>query len=166
MAGTQTAHLLLAERSAAIGPTIEIFTEVARPDENARPATRLDVSRSHHVVTLYYGETAGKTYPVAVGRDGWETPLGQFHVFQMLRDPAWKHPLTGKVFEAGSQRNQLGHYWIGFWTDGEASIGFHGTPHPKTVGKPVSHGCLRMYEEDIAELFHQVEVGTLVRILP
>lgn len=127
---------------------------------------RLELSRSRRALTLYRGEVALKTYRVAVGRPGWETPLGQFHVFQMVRDPAWKHPLTHKIFPSGAAGNELGHYWIGFSTDGDTAIGFHGTPHPETVGRAASHGCVRMHERDIAELFQLVAIGTVVSVVP
>ena len=52
-------------------------------------------------------QIAVKSFPVAVGRTGWETPLGTFHVFQMLRDPDWEHPLTREIFEAGEPGNDL-----------------------------------------------------------
>ena len=117
-------------------------------------------------MTLYRGEAAVKNYPIAVGRAGWETPLGIFHVFQMLRDPDWKHPLSGKVFPAGEPGNELGRYWIGFAKQGDNCVGFHATPHPNTVGKSLSHGCIRMYEKDIEELFSQVSLGTTVAVLP
>jgi lipoprotein-anchoring transpeptidase ErfK/SrfK len=148
-----------AQFSTASAQTVEVPT-------NADSIVRLEINRSAHRVILYRGETVLKTYPVAVGRAGWETPVGEFHVFEMVRDPAWRHPLTRKVFEPGAPGNQLGRYWIGFWTDGQTAVGFHDTPHPKTVGKAMSHGCLRMYEKDVSELFHQVSIGTLVTVVP
>jgi len=158
-------QLLLADSSLSSGPIVEIITEPPQ-DQAPTNAARLEISRSRHQLTLYSGETAIKNYPVAVGRPRWETPIGEFQVYQMLQDPVWQHPLTGKIFKAGAPGNQLGHYWIGFWTDGHTAIGFHDTPHPQTVGKPVSHGCLRMHEKDIAELFSQIRIGTFVRVLP
>ena len=128
-------------------------------------ALRLQISRSHCALTLFRGDVPLKTYRVAVGRPGWETPLGQFHVFQMLQNPAWEHPLTHKIFPSGAAGNEMGHYWIGFWSDGETVIGFHGTPHAETVGRAASHGCVRMYERDIAELFPRVAPGTLVSVV-
>jgi len=127
---------------------------------------RLEISRSQHRVALYHGTRLVKRYPVAVGRAGWETPLGEFHIFQMVQDPDWKHPLTGKVFRAGERGNELGHYWIGFWTNGKICAGFHGTPHPETVGKSASHGCIRMHEKDIEDLFAQIDLGTPVTVKP
>lgn len=127
---------------------------------------RLEVSRSAHRVTLYRGDRMIKSYPIAVGRAGWETPLGNFQVLQMTREPAWKHPLNENVFRAGDPKNELGHYCIAFWTNGDTWIGFHGTPHPTTVGGSTSHGCIRMYDTDIAELFSAVRLGTTVTVVP
>ncbi|MEM8603295.1 MAG: L,D-transpeptidase, partial [Cyanobacteria bacterium P01_H01_bin.121] len=62
------------------------------------------------------------SYPIAVGKDGWETPTGTFEVIQMLKDPAWEHPWNGSVVPAGPG-NPLGDRWIGFWTDGRDYIG-------------------------------------------
>lgn len=126
---------------------------------------RLEISRSHHRVTIYQGKTPVKSYPVAVGRSGWETPVGNFQVLEMLENPTWIHPLTGKSIAGGSPQNPLGHYWIGFWTNGTNWIGFHGTPDPSSVGKAASHGCVRMYNKDVEELFHQVHIGTPVTVV-
>ncbi len=129
-------------------------------------AVRLEISRSQRQVTLYRGPIQIKSYSVAIGRPGWETPTGKFHVLQMQKNPTWKHPLTGEIFGAGDEGNELGQYWIGFLTTSKGAIGFHDTPHPETVGKAVSHGCVRMFEDDIADLFRQVRVGTLVTVVP
>lgn len=142
------------------------IVEILTSSDWNTPSLRLEISRGHRQVTLYRGNARIKTYHVAVGRPGWETPLGDFQVFQMIRDPDWKHPLTGKIFRAGEMGNELGHYWIGFWTNGKISVGFHGTPHPQTVGKSISHGCIRMYDKDIEELFDEIDVGDTVRVVP
>jgi lipoprotein-anchoring transpeptidase ErfK/SrfK len=149
--------------SSASGQIIEIPTV---SDQLAPAPIRLEVSRGRHEVALYRGDTEIKTYPIAVGRPGWETPLGDFRVFQKIENPAWKHPITGKIFPAGAPGNELGRYWIGIWTNGKIAVGFHDTPHPKTVGKSVSHGCLRMLQKDIAELFGEVNIGTPVSVMP
>lgn len=154
-----------AQFSIASAQIVEIPT-AADLEEFASEPFRLEIGRSAHQVTLYRGETAVKTYPIAVGRAGWETPIGTFQVFQMLRDPAWRHPLTRKVFAAGDPKNELGRCWIGFWTNGNISVGFHGTPHPETIGKSMSHGCIRMRDKDIEELFEQVDMGIRVTVVP
>lgn len=128
--------------------------------------TRLQVSLSQRRLTVYNGNRSLKSYPIAVGRSGWETPTGNFQVIQMLQNPDWIHPLTGQVIPGGSPQNPLGNYWMGFWTNGTNWVGFHGTPNPNSVGKAVSHGCIRMYNKDIEELFHQVNLGTTVTVVP
>src|SRR6266705_4434228 len=84
-------QLLLADPSLSSGPIVEIVTESSH-DPGANEVARLEINRSAHRVTLFQGENRIKTYPVAVGRAGWETPLGDFYVYQMVRDPTWKHP--------------------------------------------------------------------------
>ncbi|HEY9647024.1 MAG TPA: L,D-transpeptidase, partial [Chroococcidiopsis sp.] len=91
----------------------------------------------------------------------WETPRGRFKVENMMYDPIWKHPITREVFHSGPS-NPLGSRWIGFWIDGENQIGFHGTNQPELIGQAVSHGCVRMHNEDIETLFEQVDIGTPV----
>jgi len=127
---------------------------------NITKPLQLIISLSQRKVTLYRGKHKVKSFSIAVGRKGWETPTGEFKVAQMFRDPAWAHPLKkGIVIPGGDPKNPLGRYWIGFWTDGKNWIGFHGTPNPKSIGTAASHGCIRMYNKDIAELFPQVTMG-------
>jgi lipoprotein-anchoring transpeptidase ErfK/SrfK len=126
---------------------------------------KIQISLSRRQLTTYRGNTQIKSYPIAVGRRGWETPTGNFQVLEMLEKPTWINPFTGKAISGGLPENPLGHYWIGFWTDGRNWIGFHGTPNPESVGKAASHGCVRMYDKDIKELFHQVSVGTSVTVV-
>ena len=163
-----TIALLLCPIFGASAQIVEIPTsnDSVAPHAYASLPTRLEIKRSAHQVTLYRGDEAIKTYSIAVGRAGWETPLGIFHVFQMERDPDWKHPLTGEIFAAGEPGNELGRYWIGFAKQSDNCVGFHATPHPSTVGKSLSHGCIRMHERDIEELLAQVELGTTVKVVP
>lgn len=125
---------------------------------------RLVIRLHQKKVTLYRGAIAIKSYPVAVGRAGWETPKGEFQVMRMIKNPTWINPLTDAVIPGGTPGNPLGKYWIAFWTDGTNWIGFHGTPDPGSVGTAASHGCIRMYNADVEELFHQVTPGTPVTV--
>ena len=104
-------------------------------------------------------------YDVAVGQDDWQTPLGEFTVLSKLENPAWQHPLTKEEIPPGPD-NPLGTRWIGFWTDGQAQIGFHGTNQEDLIGEAVSHGCVRMRNQDIQTLYSQVKVGTRVVVIP
>ncbi|MBD2487590.1 L,D-transpeptidase [Aulosira sp. FACHB-615] len=112
---------------------------------------------------VYQGDLVIASYPIAIGKKGWETPTGSFQVMNMQHDPIWRHPITGKVFPAGSD-SPLGERWIGFWTDGRNEIGFHGTPDIHLLGTAISHGCLRMRNSDVRLLYDQVKVGTLVTV--
>jgi lipoprotein-anchoring transpeptidase ErfK/SrfK len=127
---------------------------------------RLEVRLSQRRVVLFRGNIAVRSYPIAIGQSGWETPTGQFRVKHMQRDPDWIHPLTDEKVPNQDLRNPLGRHWIGFWTDGRNWIGFHGTPQPNSVGYALSHGCLRMRDPDIDEIYYQVSTGTPVTVKP
>ncbi|PSB18130.1 L,D-transpeptidase [Phormidesmis priestleyi ULC007] len=141
-------------------------TPLASPQVAPDLTPRLVISLSNRRVTLYSGKTQIKSYPIAVGRAGWETPTGEFKVMDMQQNPTWINPFTGKPIASGDPKNPLGAYWIGFWTDGNNWIGFHGTPEANSVGQAASHGCIRMYNRDIEALFQQVSLGTSVRVVP
>jgi lipoprotein-anchoring transpeptidase ErfK/SrfK len=83
----------------------------------------------------------------------------------MQQNPVWQHPFTGEIILEGPN-NPLGVRWIGFWTDGRNYIGFHGTPAEELVGQAVSHGCVRMRNQDIVALYEQVKIGTPITVKP
>lgn len=127
--------------------------------------TRLVVKLNQRRVYIYYGDRLQTSYPVAIGKAGWSTPTGKFKIIDMQQNPAWQHPLTGKIVPPGAE-NPLGTRWIGFWTDGQNFVGFHGTPQEELVGQAVSHGCLRMRNQDVLALYNLVNIGTLVLVEP
>lgn len=129
---------------------------------------------------LYYyppksSQYAGKvfTYPMGIGRQGWSTPLGTTTITHKKAHPAWhppksirkEHAAKGdplpQVVPAGPD-NPLGQYamYLGFPT-----YLMHGTNKPAGIGMRVSHGCLRLFPEDIAALFSMVKAGTKVTIV-
>lgn len=122
---------------------------------------QLVVKLSERRVYLYSDGKLKAKYAIAVGQPGWETPTGNFKVLHMRRRPVWRQPITGEIIAAGPD-NPLGDRWIGFWSNGRHQIGFHGTNTEQLVGKPVSHGCLRMRNQDIREMYEQVSEGTPV----
>lgn len=113
------------------------------------------------------------TYPIGVGRVGWATPLGATKVVRKQKDPVWRptpsirkeHAENGDplpaVVKAGPD-NPLGNraMYLGW-----PAYLIHGTNKPYGVGLRSSHGCLRLYPEDIEKLFDQVGVGTAVRVV-
>lgn len=127
--------------------------------------TRLLIKLGERRVYVYQKNQVVTSFPVAIGRDGWETPVGSHQVIQMMHNPVWEHPFTGELVPPGAN-NPLGARWIGFWTDGTNYIGFHGTPNEDSVGRPASHGCVRMYNRDVIKLFQMVKIGTPVDVVP
>jgi WD40 repeat protein len=145
----------------AIANASETPAPQANPTEAIAEATRLVVKLGERKVYVYQGETVQASYPLAIGKAGWETPTGTFRVYEMLQDPAWTHPITRERMNSGAE-NPLGTRWIGFWSDQYNKIGFHGTPDRNSVGQAISHGCLRMYDEDARALYEQIKLGTVV----
>ncbi|HEY9727345.1 MAG TPA: L,D-transpeptidase [Chroococcales cyanobacterium] len=127
--------------------------------------THLVIKLSDRRVYVYQNRKLKASYPVAIGKAGWETPTGNYKVMDMQPHPVWEHPWTGEVILEGP-KNPLGARWIAFWTDGHNSIGFHGTPAEQLVGQAVSHGCVRMRNRDIVALYDQVKLGTPVTVRP
>jgi L,D-transpeptidase ErfK/SrfK len=147
----------------------------------AEPGLQLVLDRQARLLRVLENGQERRRFPVAVGMPGWETPVGEFQVLEKTRYPVWEHPQTGRLQPAGPA-NPLGSRWIGFHRDcngrkgwdgeqvldvkGCVAAGFHGTPHRWTVGRAVSHGCVRLYDEDVRELFELVSIGTRVTVLP
>ena len=115
-------------------------------------------------VYVYKDGKAIANYPVAIGKKGWETPTGEWYVMEKITNPGWTSFKNGSFVSPG-KKNPLGERWIGFWTDGKDTIGFHGTPDVKSVGKAVSHGCVRMFDKDVKALFPLVKIGTTVKVV-
>lgn len=151
-------------------------------DVMERKGLQLVLDRKHHQLLVLKDGLMTRRFPAAVGTTGWETPAGRFRVFEKVKEPVWTHPVSGELVDAESEKNPLGSRWIGFhrdckgrtgW-DGEQYLdingctvaGFHGTPFRWTVGRAVSHGCVRLYEENVQEVFDLVRVGTQVTVLP
>ncbi len=147
-------------------PNVSAVSTSAVSTEEAVPQiVRLVVKLGDRRVYVYRGSNIEASYPIAIGRPGWETPTGNFRVFEMQRNPGWTHPLTNEVVAPGSQ-NPLGSRWIAFWSDGFNAAGFHGTPDQASVGQAISHGCLRMRDEDVRALYEWVKLGTSVSVEP
>jgi L,D-transpeptidase ErfK/SrfK len=115
------------------------------------------------------------TYPVSIGRMDWRSPLGQTWVIAKERHPRWyppesirqEHAARGdplpKVVPPGPQ-NPLGDYKMRLAV-GDGTYEIHGTNNPVAVGLAVTHGCIRMYPEDVAALFASVPIGTKVWLI-
>ena len=113
------------------------------------------------------------TYPVGIGRDGWNTPTGLTRIVSKTKNPVWhvppsiqrEHALKGDPLPASvsaGTHNPLGEYAMRLAL---GSYLIHGTNKPYGVGMQMSHGCLNLYPEDISELFNNTKVGTPVMIV-
>jgi len=115
------------------------------------------------------------TYPVSIGKMDWRTPLGETHVIAKIVHPAWyppesirkEHEKNGdplpKMLGPGPD-NPLGDFALRL-AAGRGEYMIHGTNNPVAVGMAVTHGCIRMYPEDVAALFALIPVGTRVRLV-
>ncbi len=108
-----------------------------------------------------------RTYPIGIGRAGFDTPVKETRVVQRVEDPSWTVPPdaierygTG-VLPPGPD-NPLGDYWVGL---SESQLGIHGTNVPWGIGRKVSRGCIRLYPEHIERFYQETEIGTRVEII-
>jgi lipoprotein-anchoring transpeptidase ErfK/SrfK len=109
------------------------------------PQKRIVVDLSDRRLYLFDGDNQIRSYPVGIGRIAAATPTGSMHIVS-------KSPNPGGPF---------GAYWLGL---SKPHYGIHGTNDPSSIGKRVSHGCIRMYNQDVLELAKTVSVGTPVTI--
>lgn len=154
-------------------------TLVTLPKRFILPAARTGVVVNVAEYRLYYfhqvdGKPGVSTFPVSIGRMDWSTPVGRWSVVAKQKDPAWyppesirkEHLMDGrgvlqKMVPPGPD-NPLGRYALRLSLSGYL---IHGTNRPVGVGMQVTHGCIRMYPEDIEWLFPQVPVGMPVTIV-
>ncbi len=156
-------------------------TEVVLPTRYVLPpGPRNGVILNLAEYRLYYyptpkdGETAVvMTYPISIGRMDWETPLGRTSIVSKVRNPSWYPPASIRAEHAADgdplprivppgPKNPLGNYAMRLGLPGYL---IHGTNRPDGVGMRVTHGCIRMFPEDIDYLFGRVGVSTSVRII-
>jgi L,D-transpeptidase ErfK/SrfK len=116
------------------------------------------VSIPDRTMVVFDHERVLKIYPVAVGKSSTPSPRGQFKVVNRIPHPTYYGP--GKVIAPGAA-NPLGTRWLGLNAKG---YGIHGTNVPASIGKAASHGCIRMRQSDLEELFELVDVGTTVEL--
>ena len=100
-----------------------------------------------------------KWYPVGIGEQSYKTPAGDYSIINKEVDPVWFRT-SGGIFRPGTPDNALGSRWMGIGK----SLGIHGTNAPETIGFRKSAGCIRMYNQDVEELYKLVTYGTRVTI--
>ncbi len=152
---------------------VRVRTSVVEPevstDELAKkyPAV-LVVNRGAFKLTLYKNLKPARTYGIAVGQVGLDTPAGLYSIQNKAVNPAWTMPNSdwvapkdrGKVVPGGTPENPLKARWLGVY-DG---VGVHGTDAESSIGTRASHGCIRMRIPDVIDLYDQVPVGAPIYI--
>jgi lipoprotein-anchoring transpeptidase ErfK/SrfK len=109
------------------------------------PAYRIIVDVSDRKLHLLDGDRVVRTFPVGIGKMLTKTPIGEYTLMNKERNPG----------------GPFGVYWLGL---SKPHYGIHGTNNPASIGKQVSHGCVRMYNQDVTYLANTVPIGTRVTI--
>ena len=149
----------------------EVGAELVITTSHILPETRVGVVMNLSELRLFYFAQNGEvmSFPIGIGMDGWQTPTGATSIVRKRKNPAWIPPKSirgeipdlPEIIPAGPD-NPMGQYalnlaWVNYI--------IHGTNRPYSVGKRSSHGCIRLYPEDIAVLFGAIEVGTPVTVI-
>ncbi len=158
-----------------VGTTVVLPTRFVLPDARRRGVVlNLAEYRMYYFPPVAQGEQATvHTYPISIGRQDWETPLGRTRVVAKAERPSWYPPASIRAEHAAEgdplpavvppgPDNPLGEYAMRLGLPGYL---IHGTNRPAGVGMRVTHGCIRMFPEDIEQLFAMVPVDTPVQIV-
>jgi len=116
------------------------------------------VSLADRKLALVEDGEVKKVYSVAIGKATTPSPTGTFTIVNRVTNPTYYH--KGQVVEPGPE-NPVGTRWIGL---NQKGYGIHGTNAPRSIGKAASHGCIRMAQKDLEELFEIVKPGDVVEI--
>src|SRR6478609_1941516 len=152
--------------------TVKVKTSVIQPKVSSKQLAKkysviLVADRRSFKLRLYKNLKLAKTYGIAVGKVGMDTPAGLYNIANKAVDPAWHVPnsdwagaLAGKVIPGDDPSNPIKARWLGIY-DG---VGIHGTSDDASIGSAASHGCLRMHIPDVEELYEEVPVGAPIYI--
>jgi hypothetical protein len=143
-----------------------IAPEVTKKEVAAKYPSYLTLDRSTFTLRLWKHLKLAKTYTVAVGMEGLETPEGLYAIQEKEENPVWHVPLSdwagslaGQTIPPGPS-NPIKARWMGIYE----GAGIHGTEETYSLGSAASHGCVRMAIPDVEELYDEVEVGTPIFI--
>lgn len=137
-------------------------TSIATKAPFPEPVYEISINKSNNLLTVYMDGKVMQTFPVATGMYRSLTPEGTFQIVNKILDP-WYVPQN---IPGGAPNNPLGHFWLGLNVPGtDGSIyGIHGTNNPNSIGKYVSAGCIRMYNDDVRWIYENVPLYSTVTI--
>jgi len=140
--------------------------EVTKQEVAAEYPSYLTLDRGSFTLRLWKNLKLARTYTVAVGMEGLETPEGLYQIEAMEENPVWNVPesdwagsLAGQTIPPGPS-NPIKARWMAIYE----GAGIHGTEETSSLGSAASHGCVRMAIPDVEELYDQVELGTPIFI--
>lgn len=137
------------------------ITYLDKIDKASTKGRWITVNKTTRVLTLYEGTKVMKKYPVAVGNPASLTKSGKFIINMKIVNPDWGGGGFAKPIKGGTPQNPLGSRWLGInRTDG--SYGIHGTNSFYSIGKYISHGCIRMQNYCVEELYPLVPMKSPV----
>jgi lipoprotein-anchoring transpeptidase ErfK/SrfK len=135
-----------------------LVTQAVAQENRARAQRQLIVSIPDRKLAVLEKGHVLRVFTVAVGASVSPSPTGEFQIVNRVSHPTYYHP--GQVIPAGND-NPLGPRWIGLNLKG---YGIHGTNVPSSIGKAASHGCIRLRNRDVEQLFEMVRPGDSVDI--
>jgi lipoprotein-anchoring transpeptidase ErfK/SrfK len=148
-------------------PLRVVDAKVQTNDLEKKYATYIVINRGAHKLSFFSHLALAKTYPIAVGRAGLETPAGLYDIQWKETNPVWRVPnspwagaLAGKTIPAGPS-NPIQARWMAF----NGGAGIHGTSDDASIGSNASHGCVRMHIPDVIALYARTPVGTPVYVI-
>jgi lipoprotein-anchoring transpeptidase ErfK/SrfK len=153
------------------GRTVRVHVRVKKPNVTTAQLGKkypqvITIDRGAFTLRFFKRLKLAKTYRIAVGRAGLETPAGIYHIQDKQVNPSWHVPdsawagdLAGKVIPPGPQ-DPIKARWMGIY----AGAGIHGTDDIGSLGTAASHGCIRMAIPDVEELYEKVPLQTPVFI--
>jgi len=146
---------------------VRVHPKVNANDLRKQHRTVVTIDRAHFKLRLFKNLKLRRTYGIAVGAPGFETPTGRFSIHNKAVNPAWSAPdepwagaYRNEVVEGGSAENPLKARWLGI----VGGVGIHGTAAEYSIGTAASHGCIRMRVADVVALYPKVPIGTAVLI--
>jgi lipoprotein-anchoring transpeptidase ErfK/SrfK len=119
---------------------------------------RVIVSIPDRKLAVLDGGNVVRVFAVSVGAPSSPSPAGEFQIVTRIKNPTYYHP--GAVIPAGSA-SPIGTRWVGL---NKKSYGIHGTNEPRSIGKAASHGCIRLRNREMEQLFSLLRVGDRVEI--
>jgi lipoprotein-anchoring transpeptidase ErfK/SrfK len=147
------------KRMAALtGVVLMAAAEALAQENSSRPVRRIVVSIPDRKLAVLEGDRIVRIFETAVGAPHSPSPNGVYQIVNSIADPTWY--TKGKIVPPG-KCNPLGTRWLGLSRKG---YGIHGTNRPNSIGRNASHGCIRMRNREVEELFKMVAVGEKVEL--